>query len=674
MERRAPQRLAGASVTRVASADATGRRPRRSALPRSSTTDRSVAWVSSGQRLVDRSTQRTSSNSASWSSSAAADRRASGRSGPSCGSGSSRGRRSSGSTAAARSISTSSPVSSRVSRSAVSSMRLAGVGRALGQRPQRRVTRRWTRTTSRRPSTIRWTTPPADVARAVRRIGTAAPLGAAGARQPERERGSTGGQAGGAADRREPEAARLRAQRADGRDRRGGRGAAGGRPCAAGRARGARDAPDRRPAPKSIEGWETKRATRLTRMARHCTPARWPRKQKRERISPTQSSHVERLDLADAVSTSKRSASAVRALAPSARGSARVTDQLAESPPPGGSAASAAGSAATISPSTPSRTESPTPGPSTATAGRPAASASARTRPCVSVRDAKANRSAPRSVASASTRGSAPVKCTRPGEVGARIARCRRRSSGGPPPITSSRALRRRRRATASRHHLDALLRRQPAEGGDHDRVGRPAGDAGADRPAAERSDAGDVDAGRDHVRPGPARSAGEAVRISAARSRRRRHDRGAAGPEAAQVRIGQARARAGQRTEVVAVVGEAGVMGEDERRSRPRGPGGAPGGRSRTANGRGPRPARSAGASPAPRPTGWATACGSPAAPGAGSWYDGSQAYRGAGPGEPTACERRAVAGRGATTSTSWPRAPSPRARASTETVTPDR
>src|SRR5687768_15654256 len=50
-------------------------------------------------------------------------------------------------------------------------------------------------------------------------MATPEPLAAAGARQPEGERGKAGGQTCGAPDRGEAEAARLRAERAYGGDR-----------------------------------------------------------------------------------------------------------------------------------------------------------------------------------------------------------------------------------------------------------------------------------------------------------------------------------------------------------------------------------------------------------------------------------------------------------------------
>jgi len=50
------------------------------------------------------------------------------------------------------------------------------------------------------------------------------------------------------------------------------------------------------------------------------------------------------------------------------------------------------------------------------------------------------------------------------------------------------------------------------------------------------------------------------------------RHDGGAPPPEALQVRVEEAGARRAQRTEIVAVVAEAGVVREDERRPGPPG------------------------------------------------------------------------------------------------------
>lgn len=135
-----------------------------------------------------------------------------------------------------------------------------------------------------RPSTDRWTTPPADVARAVRRMGTPTPLSAAGARQPERERGTASGQARCPADRRESEAAGLRAERAH-----------AGNEC-----RGASGVVVDRPQPVKTESRPMRR--RATRAevnrrvgdeaghqthshARHCTPAPCRRKAHYEFVS-----------------------------------------------------------------------------------------------------------------------------------------------------------------------------------------------------------------------------------------------------------------------------------------------------------------------------------------------------------------------------------------------------
>lgn len=113
------------------------------------------------------------------------------------------------------SISTSRPVSSRVSRSAVSSSVSPESGVPFGS-AQSRELRRWTRATSRWPSTGRTTTPPAEVARAVRWTGKVAPLRAAAARNPEGKGGAPCRQTPRAPDRRKPETARLGAQRPDG--------------------------------------------------------------------------------------------------------------------------------------------------------------------------------------------------------------------------------------------------------------------------------------------------------------------------------------------------------------------------------------------------------------------------------------------------------------------------
>ena len=141
------------------------------------------------------------------------------------------------------SISTSSP--GLLARLAQGSLfqGLSGVRRALGQRPEHRdpamknddlvAALGWSDGRPRRPTSR------------ARCAGQAPPpLGTAGARHPERERGSTRGEARRAADSREPEAARLRAQGTHGRDLRRGAARSGGRPFRWRPARGVVDGPN----------------------------------------------------------------------------------------------------------------------------------------------------------------------------------------------------------------------------------------------------------------------------------------------------------------------------------------------------------------------------------------------------------------------------------------------
>ena len=175
----------------------------------------------------------------------------------------------------------------------------------------------------------------------------------------------------------------------------------------------------------------------------------------------------------------------------------------------------------------------PRPGPASATTGRPTASASARTRPCVSVCDAKAKRSAPATADSASSRGIRPGSATRPARSGA-AARAAVASAAGPSPISTSRSRGSRPAATAkaSSSSGHVLLRRQAAMAGHDHRVGRPAVRR-AEVARRERLQRSDVDAGRDdpHQRPPPRTQALPDLRGQRAA---RRHDRGAARPEVA--------------------------------------------------------------------------------------------------------------------------------------------
>ena len=115
------------------------------------------------------------------------------------------------------SSSTRRPVSSRVSRSAVSSRVSPASGVPLG-RAHSGGRRRWTSAISVRPSFDRWTTPPADVARAFRRAATAR-LCAASALEPERQSGAAVPDATGGTDAGEDEATGRGPQRGHARRR-----------------------------------------------------------------------------------------------------------------------------------------------------------------------------------------------------------------------------------------------------------------------------------------------------------------------------------------------------------------------------------------------------------------------------------------------------------------------
>ena len=232
-----------------------------------------------------------------------------------------------------------------------------------------------------------------------------------------------------------------------------------------------------------------------------------------------------------------------------------------------------AGLAGRPAPSMPSRTESATPGPSSATTGSPTASASASTRPCVSVCEATAKRSAPLTAESASSRGMRPVSATRPARSGAAgparerlLARVRRRSAAG-----ELRSLFGRNIGEGIHEQVHALLWCQAAQAGhDHASCGQPAAARGSTR----------------NERPGGPRRRRRSGSIAHQRRRRRseafadlgRQGRcpgprcGAAAPEAAQVGVHQRRTPArGQRPKVVAVVAEARVVREHQRRARAR-------------------------------------------------------------------------------------------------------
>ncbi len=173
-------------------------------------------------------------------------------------------------------MATSSPVSSRVSRRAVSSRVSPASGVPFGS-AHSSGRRRWTITTSGPPG------PRGDGRRrrTTWRAHCAGPapgrLGASGARDPVRERGTACRQPRGVPDGREPESARLRSQRADARRR--DQGAA--RAMVDGRRRGQSEpGPVRAATPDAeIDGWVGDEAGHQTHAhARHCTPPPWWRK------------------------------------------------------------------------------------------------------------------------------------------------------------------------------------------------------------------------------------------------------------------------------------------------------------------------------------------------------------------------------------------------------------
>ncbi len=304
-------------------------------------------------------------------------------------------------------------------------------------------------------------------------------------------------------------------------------------------------------------------------------------------------------------------------------------------------------------------------------AGR-AASASASTRPCVSVCEANAKRSAPATTDSASSRGIRPGSATRPARSGA-AARVRGRLGGGatadqhqPQPWVAARGDRER-----LEQHGHVLLRRQAAMAGHDHRVGRPAiGRAQVSR--WQRLQRPDVHPGRDdpHQRP-PARS--EPMPDLLGQGAARRHDGGAARPEVAQVRVQRPLGHAGQRSQVVAVVAEPGVMREDQPGARCAGPCDAPSDPTRRATGRGRSPAQSRGRRAGRR---WAaaTACGSRAVPVAAPGRTAATRMPATGPAprRRVAPHRRPAAARPA--GPRGRRRRSPRASVSVETVTPER
>ena len=190
---------------------------------------------------------------------------------------------------------------------------LAGVGRALGKRPQRRMAAMDEGDLECDRRSDRWTTPPADVARALRRAATAR-LRAASALEPERQSGASGLDPTGGADRGEAEAT--------GRDRSGGHVGAARRATTgpvidrwrARPTRGCRRRERARPRAEVDRGVGDEAGRETHSHGWHCTPRRRPAQAFAARpwcslSRRPSSSAVERHHLVDARrATSKRSA------------------------------------------------------------------------------------------------------------------------------------------------------------------------------------------------------------------------------------------------------------------------------------------------------------------------------------------------------------------------------